>query len=168
MIILLIIYVECRDYRMVTGGRILTLNPAMFKVHISGSMKIFAGQVCCMTWNHPLSPERLFAVPPSIKNLPIRISLGVLWLFSFAPLRMIHAVGTLIGEMAFPVLPVKTPHHRDQSPALFPCPFRQGHQTPCQIPLSCHSDRVFIDILGMVGAGKTIGSHFYIQKQGNS
>ena len=54
-----------------------------------------------MTWNHPLSPERLFAVPPSIKNLPIRISLGVLWLFSFAPLRMIHAVGVTVGEMAF-------------------------------------------------------------------
>ncbi len=40
-------------------------------------------------------------VPPSIRNLPIRIALGVLWLFSLIPFRALRAVGTLIGEAVF-------------------------------------------------------------------
>ncbi len=42
-------------------------------------------------------------MPPSIRNLPIRISLGALWLFSLVPFRVVHAVGILIGETAFRV-----------------------------------------------------------------
>ena len=40
-------------------------------------------------------------MPPSIRNLPIRISLGLLWLFSLAPFRVVHAVGVTVGELAF-------------------------------------------------------------------
>ncbi len=40
-------------------------------------------------------------MPPSIRNLPIRISLGLLWLFSLVSFRVVHAVGMVIGEIAF-------------------------------------------------------------------
>ncbi len=42
-----------------------------------------------------------FPALPSIRNLPIRISLGLLWLFSLAPFRVVHAVGVTVGEIAF-------------------------------------------------------------------
>ena len=36
-----------------------------------------------------------------MRNLPIRMSLGALRLFSLLPFRVVHAVGVLIGEIAF-------------------------------------------------------------------